>query len=379
MSSPEIVVDLEKIASNVRALKALYGARGINIFAVTKAVCGDPNLANILVNNGLNFLADSRLENIKNILDAGVHAKFLLLRTLPSEVDAVVKYTEISLNSNLTVIQLLSKAAVKVNVVHKIILMIEMGDLREGVMPIDLNDMVRKILRLPNIKLIGIGTNLACFGGIKPNARKMRTLSSLAVDLEKRFNIILSIVSGGNSANYNWFTKSEVLGRINNLRLGESIFLGRETLERKPIPDLHTDAFALSVEVIDSGVKPSIPFGESGLDAFGNKPVFEDLGQINRAILAIGKLDVQTDGLIPPENMTILGASSDHLILNTHEKTLEVGDRVTFSLNYGALLSVMGSQTIIKNYVNTNEYRPILQNGRGERPKAQNAFSNHRD
>lgn len=370
MPSPELIIDLEKIANNVRVIKALFDAKGVSIFAVTKVVCGDPCLANILVSNGLSFLADSRIENIKNILDAGVRAKFLLLRTLSSEVQAVVKYAEISINSDIAVIKLLSKAAKKAGQFHQIILMVEMGDLREGVMPIDVNNIVRKILKLPNIKLIGIGTNLACFSGVKPNARKMTSLSSMAADLEKRFNISLPIISGGNSANYTWFIRSEALGRINNLRLGESIFLGRETLERKPIPNLFTDAFSLSAEVIECGIKPSVPRGELSLDALGNKPVINDLGTIQRAILGIGRLDVSVDGLDPPENMTILGASSDHLVLNTQEMVLKVGDRVTFGLNYEALLSAMSSQTIAKNYVNTNEYRPILQNGRGEEPAA---------
>ena len=282
MSTPEIVIDLEKIESNVRVLKELYETKGINIFGVTKVICGDPTLANILVSNGISYLADSRIENIKHILEANVQAKFLLLRTLPSQAESTVKYAEISLNSDLSVIRLLSKAALKANVFHKIILMIEMGDLREGIMPIDLNDMVRSILRLSNIKLIGIGTNLACFGGIKPNARKMKLLSSIAVDLEKRFNISLTIVSGGNSANYNWFNSSEDMGRVNNLRIGESIFLGRETLERKPIPNLFTDAFSLTAEVIESSIKPSVPYGEVGVDAFDNIPTFEDAGSIIR-------------------------------------------------------------------------------------------------
>lgn len=379
MPTPEITIDLEKIASNVSVLKELYGARGISIIGVTKAACGDPCLANILVSNGVNFLADSRIINIKRMLDAGVKAKFLLLRTLPSEVELVVKYADVSLNSDLSIIRLLSEAATKRNLLHKIILMIELGDLREGIMPIDLNSAVRNILKLPGIELMGIGTNLACFGGIMPNARKMRMLSSIAIDLEKRFNITLDLISGGNSANYNWFKKSEVLGRINNLRLGESIFLGRETLERKPIPNLFTDAFSLSAEVIESGLKPSVPFGETGLDAFGNKPVFEDSGQIKRAILGIGKLDVNTDGLAPPDGMTILGATSDHLILNTNEKVLKVGDVVTFGLNYGALLSAMNSQTIAKRYVKTSDNRRILQNDRGKRPASQAAFSDNRD
>lgn len=375
MPTPELTIDLEKIGHNVKTLKELYESKGISVIGVTKAVRGDPRLANLLVSNGINFLADSRIINIKRMRDAGVEAKFLLLRTLLSEAESIVKYADVSLNSDLAIIRKLSKLAAKHASPHKIILMVELGDLREGVMPIDLHHTVRNIIRLQGIELIGIGTNLACFGGVKPNSRKMRQLSSIANDLEKRFNITLSLISGGNSANYNWFNSSEDLGRINNLRLGESVFLGREPMEGTVIPELFIDAFSLSAEVIESGFKPSLPNGEVGLDAFGNTPIFKDMGQIQRAVLGIGKLDVRTEGLTPPSDMTILGAGSDHLIVNTHKKSLKVGDLVSFDLNYGALLSAMNSNTIAKRYVKTADHRRILPNGRGKRPAPQTAFS----
>ncbi|MEQ9405601.1 MAG: alanine/ornithine racemase family PLP-dependent enzyme [Cyclobacteriaceae bacterium] len=376
MATPELTIDLDKIAHNAKTLKDLYSSRGINIIGVTKAVCGDSRLAGIIVNSGVAFLADSRIINLKRMQDDGIKARFLLLRTLLSEAESVVKYADVSLNSDLSVIRQLSKMAVKNTITHKIILMVELGDLREGIMPIDLNLMVRNIIRLKGIELIGIGTNLACFGGIRPDERKMKLLSSLAINLEKRFNLTLSLVSGGNSANYNWFNSSEDLGRINNLRLGESIFLGCEPLERTPIPELFTDAFSLSAEVIESGLKPSAPYGDAGLDAFGNKPLFEDSGPIQRAILAIGKQDVRTEGLTHPANMTIIGSGSDHLILNTRETSLKTGEMVRFGLNYGALLSAMNSNTIVKKYVRTSDHRRILQNGREERSESQAAFSN---
>ncbi|MEO9871987.1 alanine/ornithine racemase family PLP-dependent enzyme [Ekhidna sp.] len=379
MPTPEISIDLEKIAHNVRTLKKGYGTKGIHIMGVTKVICGDPHLANILITNGLNHLADSRITNIKRMQRENVEAKFLLLRTLLSEVESVVKYADISLNTEISIIQALSKAAEKNNTIHKIILMIELGDLREGIMPIDLNRTVRSILKLQGIQLAGIGTNLACFGGIKPNERKMKQLSSMANDLEKRFKISLPIVSGGNSANYNWFESTGDLGRINNLRLGESIFLGCEPLEKEPIPDLFTDAFILYAEVMESGIKPSVPYGEIGLDAFGNEPAFKDYGQIQRVILGIGKQDVRIEGLIPPFEMTILGASSDHLVLKTNKTNLKVGDTVAFGLNYGSLLSAMNSNTVSKKYVQTNIHRRILPNGRSERPSTQGAFPHGAD
>jgi predicted amino acid racemase len=285
--------------------------------------------------------------------EAGVQAQFVLLRMpIPSQIEDVVRYTDISLNSELSVIKALSKFAVKQDTTHKIILMVELGDLREGLMPSDLEDIVREIVELEGIELSGIGTNLACFGGIKPDEEKMRYLSSLAREVEEGFSLTLEFVSGGNSANYNWFMSTEDVGRINNLRLGESIYLGRETLYRKPIPGLFTDAFTLVAEVIESKIKPSVSYGEVCQDAFGNVPVFEDRGQIRRAILGVGLQDVLVSGLTPRSDIDILGTSSDHIIVDAKEMDLNVGNEVEFDLNYGALLSAMTSPYVMKKYVN---------------------------
>lgn len=226
--------------------------------------------------------------------------------------------------------------------------MIELGDLREGLMPADLNTTVEQVLKLDGIKLVGIGTNLACFGGIKPDDTNMGILSSLAGEVEEKYGVELTIVSGGNSANYNWFNSTKDIGRINNLRLGESIFLGCETLYRKPIPGLFTDAFTLVAEVIESKVKPSVPYGTVHQDAFGNVPKFKDYGQIKRAMLGIGLQDVLVSGLTPRADIKIIGASSDHLILDTKKAEYKVGNELEFDLNYGALLSLMTSPFVIK-------------------------------
>jgi len=351
--TPRIEIDLAKIAHNTKKLKELYSSKGIGVIGVTKVVCGDPMIVDVLIKSGINTLADSRITNIRRMLKAGIQAQFFLLRTpIPSQAESVVKYADISLNSELSVVKSLSKFAVKNNTTHKIILMVELGDLREGLMPSDLEDIVREVVELEGIELSGIGTNLACFGGIKPDEEKMGYLSSLAREVEERFDLTLEFVSGGNSANYNWFMTTEDVGRINNLRLGESIYLGRETLYRKPIPGLFTDAFTLVAEVIESKIKPSVPYGEFCQDAFGNIPKFQDHGQIRRAILGVGLQDVLVSGLTPRSAINILGASSDHIIVDAKEIDLNVGNEVEFNLNYGALLSAMTSPYIMKKYVN---------------------------
>ncbi len=352
MTTPRIDIDLAKIAHNAKKLKGIYGSKGIGVIGVTKVVCGDPRIADVLVKSGINTLADSRITNIKRMREAGIKAQFVLLRTPPSQAESVVKYADISLNSELSVVKILSKFAMNNNTTHKIILMVELGDLREGVIPSDLEDTVKEVMSLEGIELAGIGTNLACFGGIKPDEEKMGYLSSLARDIEERLGLTLEFVSGGNSANYTWFVSTEDVGRVNNLRLGESIYLGCETLYRTPIPGLYTDAFTMIAEVIESKIKPSIPYGEVCQDTFGNIPEFQDHGQIRRVILGVGLQDVLVSGLTPRLDIDILGASSDHIILSAKQVDLKVGNEVVFNLNYGALLSVMTSPYVIKRYVN---------------------------
>ncbi len=285
--------------------------------------------------------------------EAGIQAEFILLRTpIPSQAESVVEYADVSLNSELSVIESLSQFAVKHHTLHGVILMVELGDLREGFMPLDVEDAVHEVLLLEGIELAGIGTNLACFGGIKPDGEKMEFLSSLAEDIEERFGLSLKSVSGGNSANYTWFVSGGNTGRINNLRLGESIYLGCETLHRMPIPGLHTDAFTLIAEVIESKLKPSMPYGEVCQDAFGNTPAFEDRGEIRRAILGVGLQDVPVSGLTAVLDIDVLGASSDHVMVHAKKEVLRTGDEVAFHLDYEALLSAMTSPYVMKRYVN---------------------------
>jgi predicted amino acid racemase len=327
MATPRIEIDLKKISFNAATLRKLYVSKGIGLFGVTKVACGDPVIADVLIKAGIDTLADSKIYNIRKMRRSGIKAQIVLLRTPSlSQAASVVKYTDISLNSEFSVIEKLSRSALAKNTKHKIIFMVELGDLREGVMPAILLETVERVSHLKGIILAGIGTNLACFGGIKPDKDKIEQLSSLAKDIEDKFKITLEFVSGGNSANYEWFMAAEDVGKVNNLRLGESIYLGCETLHRKPIPGLFTDAFKLVAEVIESKIKPSKPYGDVCQDAFGNVPVFTDKGQMKRVILGIGLQDVLVSGLTPCLDIGILGASSDLLIVDPKEIDLKVGD-----------------------------------------------------
>jgi predicted amino acid racemase len=239
--------------------------------------------------------------------------------------------------------------------------MVELGDLREGILPNALNHAVRETLRLPNIILKGIGTNLACRSGISPDAANMGELSALADSIESTFDISLKIVSGGNSANLDWALSGADTGRINNLRLGESILLGCDPLQRQPITGLHTDAIKLVAEVIESKVKPSQPWGTLAQNAFGKPSTPKTHGHIQQAILAMGRQDIDPLGLVPPQDVEILEASSDHLVVKTNRYTYPVGSEMAFQLNYSALLRAMTSPFISKIWKNlTATMQPLF-------------------
>lgn len=318
---------------------------------VSKAVLGEPAIAAAMVRGGVRFIADSRIENIQKMKKAGISAQLVLLRTALSQAEAVVKNADISLNTEIETLKKLSHYAKIHNKTHQIIIMVELGDLREGVLPCDLLQFVRNARLLPHLKMAGIGTNLTCYGGVKPDGRNMRMLSELADIIESEFNITLDIVSGGNSANYEWYNSESATGKVNNLRVGESILLGCETVNRQAIPGLHKGAFQLIAEVIEAKQKPSLPFGEICQDAFGEVPQFQDRGIRQRAIVALGRQDVLTSGLTSHDQLEILGASSDHLILDSQNHSLQIGDEVNFDLDYGGLLSAMTSPFIRKQFV----------------------------
>lgn len=349
MNAPRLEIDLQKIHHNARSLVERLAPHGIAVTAITKATLGSPDIAKTLLDAGVNALGDSRIKNVERMRSADIHAPITLIRSpMLSQAAQVIKHADISLNTELDVIRALSNAALKADRTHSVVLMVELGDLREGIMPKDVESMVRTILQLPHIKFKGIGTNLACRSGVSPDAKNMAALSTLANTLEATFSFEMDIISGGNSANLDWALSGADTGRINDLRLGEAILLGLNPLNRKPIEGLHTDAFKLTAEVIEAKDKPSQPWGTLAQTAFGTQPKAASQGNITQVLLALGEQDTDPNGITPPTGIEILGASSDHLILNAGKHRPSIGDEITFHLNYSALVRAMTSPFVTK-------------------------------
>ena len=349
MTAPRLEIDLGKIRHNARTLVERLAVYGISVTGVTKATLGSAEIAGAMLVAGVSGLGDSRIENIEAMRSFGVRAPMTLIRSpMLSQAERVVMQADVSFNTELEVISKLSSAARDGRRTHGIVLMVELGDLREGIMPADVEHTVRETLRFPNIALRGIGANLACRSGVSPDARNMAELSAIADSIESTFGLNLDIVSGGNSANLGLALSGAETGRINDLRLGEAILLGCDPLDRRPIDGLHTDAITLIAEVIESKVKPSLPWGEIAQTAFGATSPASDQGQLSQTILAIGRQDTDPDGLRSDQRINILGASSDHLIVDSGRVCMSIGAEIGFQLNYSALVRTMTSPFVAK-------------------------------
>lgn len=263
---------------------------------------------------------------------------------------SVVESVDVSLNSELAVLAGLSAAAVRQQRVHDVVVMVDLGDLREGIWPDDLVPFVREALRFPGIRIKGLGTNLACFGAVAPSADNMHQLVELADEIERTFNLRFEWISGANSSGLELIACGRMPPRVNHARIGEGILLGRETIHRRPWPGTVQDAFLLHAEILELRKKPSVPIGERCEDAFGKLPAFADHGQVMRALLNVGREDVDVGGIAAVDRrIRILGGSSDYLVADVSAAAgVRVGDELTFSLNYGALLAAMTSEYVKK-------------------------------
>lgn len=345
---PCLRISLPKLRSNTREIVSRCAARGIEVCGVIKGCHAIPAVARAMREGGVQSLGSSRLEQIEQCRAAGVPGPYLLLRiSAPSEVPDVVRLCEVSLQSELATLQALEAECARQGKRHSVIVMADLGDLREGFW--DKDELVQVSMRvereMPHLHLQGIGVNLGCVGSVKPTPEKMEDLLALARRVEAAIGRKLEVISGGATSSFTLVHWGTMPQGVNHLRIGENILLGKDLQLEWGIRDmdyLAMDTFTLTAEVIEVKTKPSYPQGELCIDAFGRRPTYTDYGVQRRALLALGRADVgDAEALLPrDEGVTVWGASSDHCILDvTHSpREFRVGDTVDFSLAYCNML-----------------------------------------
>ncbi len=348
-------LDRDKLKKNFDFLKDTFAEDDISWGVVSKLFCGNRTYLKVLVDLGVREIHDSRISNLAKVKEINPEIQTVYIKPpSKSNISKMVKYADVSLNSELTTIKWISDEAVKQDKKHKIIIMVETGDLREGVMGDHLIEFYAQIFDLPNIEVVGLGTNLNCLNGVMPSADKLIQLSLYKQIIELKFNKQIPWVSAGTSVTIPLLLHKQLPKGVNHFRIGETLYFGIDLFEEKLIEGMHGDVFELFAEIIEMQEKPLLPSGSLGANPQGEVIEIDEslYGKSSyRAILDIGLLDIDPKYLIADDGeFEILGASSDMIILNLglNPKSYKVGDTIKFGLKYMGALSIMNSSYVDK-------------------------------
>lgn len=339
LSKVYITINLNKLKYNIQHTLDLCKENSVDLTPVVKSICADQRIIDCFNQSPINILADSRLDNFARMKTD--KERFLIRPGIVSEANDIVKYSDVSLQTDLRTIMALDKAAKEAHTTHKIILMVDIGDLRDGIMFSDQDTLLSCgafVHTSSNLNLVGIATNYNCFLGYLPNEENMRHLVNLHQLLTPFYDTDKPVVSGGNSSSVSILLSNEkhFPKEFNQLRMGEAIMLGRDPSDNTFIPEYQTDIFTLHVPLIEVYEK-KIPSGEI----------------TRRGILSIGKQDLQLDHIIPRDNrVKVLGGCSDECVVDlTDAPDIKSGDELTFDLEYGALMTAFAGSFINRKYI----------------------------
>lgn len=355
---PTLILDHEALRYNMRTVVAWCGEAGIDVAGVIKVTTGMASVALDYESCGAKWIASSRLEQLARAKEAGVKVPLLMIRVpMISELDELVRICDYSLESGLDTLISLDQAAKKAGRTHNVILMADLGDLREGLIEkLELVELAKYVEdKLDSLHLAGIGTNLGCVGSVMPTEEKMLMLSEWAEAVEEAIGRPLEVVSGGATSSLMPLFDKVMPPKVNMLRIGAIVYCGpyedlRTCYGRKEADELRGDVFTLEAEVVEVSTKPTHPIGQLGVNAFGEKATYVDRGERKRAILAIGRADYGDLGDMIPllEGSEITMASGDHTILDIEDcrEDIRVGDVVRFALKYSAILRLTASENV---------------------------------
>jgi len=361
---PVLEVNLSGFYHNSKLVVDLCKNKGIQVAGVVKGMDSYEHsyteIARQMLKAGCTMIGDSRINTIKRMRETGMNAEVLLIRIpMPSELADVVEYADISLNSELENIKKMNSIAGSNRKIHKVILMMDLGDLREGYSAEDelIRDAILIESELDNIHLCGVGTNLGCYGSIKPDIVNLTKLISIAESVEKEIGRKLEIISGGATSTLPMVMDNTIPNRINHLRVGEGIATARDLQDiwGLDMKGFRRDNYRILAQVIEIKNKSSYPIGQIFVDAFGNTPVYKDKGIRKRALVALGKRDIGDIFSVVPtmKGIIVEGGSSDHTILDVTdcETEIKLGDIIQFEARYEAMIHSTYSSSVVKEYI----------------------------
>ncbi|MDX1438318.1 MAG: alanine/ornithine racemase family PLP-dependent enzyme [Rubricoccaceae bacterium] len=345
----------DKLQHNYRFLDHLFEENDISWGIVSKLLCGNRAFLGEVIDLGIKEIHDSRVSNLKVIKSLDPEIQTVYIKPPPKRsIPNIVRFADVSLNTEYETIRMLSEEAVRQEKTHKVIIMIELGDLREGVLGDQLLEFYKGVFELPNIEIIGLGTNLNCLHGIMPSKDKLIQLSLYKQLIEVTFGRKIPWVSGGTSVTIPLIFRKQLPKGVNHFRVGETLFFGRNLFSGKVIKGMESGIFELLAEVIEVNEKPVVPHGLRGEDPSGEVYQIDpsEYGkESTRAILDIGLLDVSPKYLLPKnKKIKIAGGSSDMILLDLGKNAanVKVGDQIPFSMKYMGALQLLNSDYVEK-------------------------------
>jgi predicted amino acid racemase len=346
----------DQLRHNYKFLQKKFKTHNIEWAVVTKLLCGNKKYLKEVLDLKPKQVCDSRIHNLKVIKEINPNIETVYIKPpAQSVIKSLVKYADISYNTEFETIKNISKEAISQKKIHKIIVMVELGDLREGILGDDLVDFYSKIFKLKGIQVIGLGANLNCLHGVMPSEDKLLQLCMYKKILELKFDRKLPIVSGGTTVTLPLLLNSKNFpAEVNHFRVGEALFFGADLFLEKTIKGMYPFTFELEAQVIEVSEKPTEPFGEMKANPMGVKYKKNENNKkkkSHRAILDIGILDVQPQFLIPKnKKIKFIGASSDMIVVDISESKHKypIGSTMKFQLKYMGALSLLNSRYIDK-------------------------------
>ena len=354
-----LTIDTGRIIENIQKLNTYLSQNNIQWTLVTKMLCGHKGaLEKILPDEYMKHLhsvGDSRISNLRIIKEIKPDIVTMYIKPPAlNQVKNVIKYADISLNSSFSTIEALDKEAENQGKKHRIIVMIEMGELREGVVRDDILNFYERIFRLKNIETIGIGTNLGCMYGVEPTYDKLIQLSLYTHLIEARFNKKLELISGGTSITLPLISKGKIPKGVNHFRIGEAALLGVSPLNNKKFRNLSTSTIEFRAEILELNKKEIQPDGVIGDGNVGHTTDLEfDKGvkETYRSIVDFGQLDVDVNDLrTKDKKLQLVGTTSDMTVydLGNDKSKYKVGGQIHFMPNYTSIARLMNSHYITK-------------------------------
>lgn len=363
----ELQINITEIRNNIKKISAYMKKHNKSWSLITKVFSGDKEFMKEILTEDIlkdiQSVGDSRLSSLKRLKDLNENLVTIYIKPPPQAyVDDVVRYADISLNSSYKTICALNEAAQKQNKIHKVIIMLELGELREGVNREDLFEFYGKVHELKNIKVEGLGSNLGCMFGVEPTYDKLLQLHLYKELIESKYDTKLELTSGGSSISLPLIESKVVPEEINHFRIGETAFFGVSPFDNEQFLDLNIDTFNFYAEIIELEEKYIVPDGNIGDASVGHSTDFdeEDIGKTTyKAILDFGLLDVDQEGLTSDDkNISFVGITSDMTVVDLGDnkdengkKLYHIGDRICLDPNYIAVARLLNSKFIEKKFI----------------------------